>query len=103
MLVRRWDEEAAREWLLRQLRTTPSPGAEVERVQLFVVLAEDLKDDALRAIAAAGTWRQAEIAGRWPPDAPAQETRTMYQEKLAALDADLRRNFAAVLAKGRPQ
>lgn len=103
VLVLRWDEKAAREWLLRQLRTTPRPGAEVERPWLFVNLADDLEDDALRQIAAAGIDRQREIADRWPPDDPAQETRTMYLEKLAALDADLRRDFAAALAKGRPR
>ncbi len=40
-------------------------------------------------------------AYRWPPDDTAQATRTLYQEKVAALDAALRRDFAAVLAKRR--
>lgn len=101
VLVRRWDEKAAREWLLRQLRTTPGPGVEAAQPWMFVDLAGDLEDDALRQVAAAGIERQQEIAARWPPDDPAQDTRTLYQQKLAELEADLRRDFAAALAKGQ--
>jgi hypothetical protein len=100
-LVRRWDDGAARDWLERQLRTAkPKPDADAEQLGWLQGLAEDLDDDAMRAIVATARDRQQEIVDLWPDD-ETQTTRALRQQKLAALAQDLRRDLAAALARKR--
>jgi len=100
-LVRRWDDGAARDWLERQLRTAkPKPDADAEQLGWLKGLAEDLDDDALRAIVATARGRQHEIVDLWPDD-ESQTARALRQQKLAALAQDLRRDLAAALAHKR--
>lgn len=100
-LVRRWDDGAARDWLERQLRTAkPKPDADAEQLGWLKGLAEDLDDDALRAIVATARGRQQEIVDLWPDD-ESQTARALRQQKLAALAQDLRRDLAAALARKR--
>jgi hypothetical protein len=99
LLVRRWDEAAAGEWLLRQLRTgDPKPAADQAQLWWFAALGGELGDDGLRTLATTAAAQQREIEALGPEDT-AQETRALRQQQLAALLSDLRRDFAALLAR----
>ncbi len=96
-LVRSWDEEAAMVWLARQLSTAELEPEDSEALWRLIGLAEDLKDEALIALAEAAEARAEEIEELWPED-ETEETEKLRQEKLAALYQELREDFAEALA-----
>lgn len=99
-IVRIWDEESAITWLARQLRTVKPKSGDSEELWRFSALAEELDNEALRALSDAAEAREEEIGKLWPED-ESKETEARREKERTALREELRRHFAEVLAGSR--
>jgi hypothetical protein len=97
MVVRAWDEKAATSWLLRRLAKEPTGTNGEEEALPLGDLAWKLEDETLTGLTDAADERAGEIRDLWPDDR-SEAAAERRREMLAALDRELRRDFAAALA-----
>ncbi len=97
-LVRRWDADLAKEWLVRQLGAAESKwDAEEDASWWLESLAEQLGDEGLQALVTESIEREEEVEDLWPGD-DSEETRKLRQERQLELRRELRQRFAVTLA-----
>lgn len=97
MVVRGWDEKAATSWLVRQLGKEPASAKDQEVALPLGDLAWKLGDETLTELTDAADERAVEIRNLWPDD-QSEAAAERRRELLAALDRELRHDFAAALA-----
>jgi hypothetical protein len=99
-IVLKWDQEAAKAWLVRELRTVqPDPGDRSDTWRLDS-LAWAFDNEELKAVTSAAGEQEREIEKRWSDD-NSELTATLRQKELAAVHEELRRRFVEILAGSR--
>lgn len=96
-IVRRWDEDAAMSWLVKQLRTAELEPEKGQDVWWLIDLAGGLGDETASALAEETSEKAREIEALWTEDEPEGAAR-LRQGKLAALGKKLMHELAEVLA-----
>jgi len=96
-LVRGWDPDGARTWLVHQLRTAPVGTLEIDDLS---EAAEGLRNKEWSALIKAAADRADEISALWPDD-KSEETQKLREEKWLALGAELRHQLVEALMNPR--